>query len=75
MTIVTITKSPTWTEMITGLNVDEEMNAPYEKMRSITSLISGTLKLKYPFMSFTTNKSVIKHKGKNVEVLTIKRVA
>ena len=73
MTIVNITKNPTWTDMITGLEVDEELNAPYEKMRSLTSLISGTLKLKYPLRSFTTSKNTLQVKGRNVEVLVIRR--
>ena len=74
MTIVTITKSPTWTDMITSLDMHETMNAPYENMRSITSLISGTLRLKYPDMYFTTSKATVAKGKKLVSVLSIKRI-
>jgi len=75
MTIVNIEKSPTWTDMLTGLAVGEDLNAPYDKMRSITSLISGTLKYKYTSMAFATSKATIKVKGQEIQVLNIKRIA
>ncbi|WP_316851207.1 hypothetical protein [Pedobacter agri] len=75
MTIVNITKAPTWTDMITDLELEEQLNAPYEKMRVITSLISGTLKLKFPERKFTTKKEELEIKKKKVQVLTITRTA
>ncbi|WP_131535546.1 hypothetical protein [Pedobacter nototheniae] len=75
MTIVTITKAPTWTDMITDLEPEEQLNAPYEKMRVITSLISGTIKLKFPERKFTTRKEEIEVKKKMVQVLVITRTA
>jgi len=75
MTIVNITKAPTWTDMITELEPDQELNAPYEKMRVITSLISGTLKLKFPDRKFTTKKDEVQVRNKSVQVLVIKRTA
>lgn len=75
MTIVTITKAPTWTDMIIGLVKEQELNAPYDKMRSITSLISGTIKFKYPDRQFTTRKSETEVDGKVIDILVIKCIA
>ena len=74
MTIVTITKNPTWTDMITGLEMHQVINAPYTSMRSITSLISGVLRIKYPDLYFETYKDEVKVKGKITETLAIKRI-
>jgi len=74
MTIVTITKAPTWTEKITGLEMHEVMHAPYESMRTITSLISGLLRIKYPDMYFETFKDEVEVKGKATQTLAIKRI-
>jgi len=74
MKIVNIQKGPTWTSLITSLKMHETLNAPYESMRSITSLISGTLRIKYPDLFFTTSKEVVTKGKKLVTVLVIKRI-
>jgi hypothetical protein len=57
MKVIEITKSPTWTEYITGLMPGEEFKAPYSKMNTICPLISGKIKLTHPEMEFKTRKN------------------
>ncbi|HMI01817.1 MAG TPA: hypothetical protein VK541_05000 [Pedobacter sp.] len=76
--LIEIPKRVTWTSLISDLKVsDEPLKTAYSNQRSISPLISHSIKVKFPDRIYTTYKEVetVTEDGfeKEVEYLRIKR--
>jgi hypothetical protein len=64
-----------WVDLISELEVNEQRPFPFDKANSIRPLISGRIALMYPERTYETERSVIKIKKIDTEVLIVKRTA
>ncbi|MXV16870.1 hypothetical protein [Hufsiella ginkgonis] len=68
--IIDVKKSPTWTHYISALEVGESFTADYDKMPTISPLISTRIKLKFPDRQYKTSKE----KGHDGDLLRVTRL-
>jgi hypothetical protein len=57
--VVRIPKRVTWTSHIEGLEVGRQFYADYSQLNTISSLISGRIKLKHPERVIKTEKETV----------------
>lgn len=67
--VVTIEKQPTWSEIITALNVGDNFPILMTDANYVRSEISSTIRLKYPDMQFHTRRQ----KEDGIDYLLIER--
>ncbi|SMC52405.1 hypothetical protein [Pedobacter nyackensis] len=67
MQVVKVKKSPSWTTILTEMEVEQEIPVELSKRNTISPLISRQLSLSHPHMGWTTEKL-------NDKVLMIKRI-